>query len=90
MKHFVVEHLDQAILFLPGRPEPVTRSYHATIDCSGNQKKKYSAGKFAGAAAIESYSNHFVSIRDSIIAAAREVPNTAKENPHVGRKQKKK
>ena len=90
LKHFVVEHLDKVMMFLPDRPEPVTQSYRATIDSSGNPKKKYSAGKFAGAAAMESYSNHFVLISDSIINVAREVPNTAKDNPHIGRKQKKK
>ncbi len=88
LKHFVLEHLDKVSLFLPGRPDPMTLSYHSSMDQFGVQKKKFS--KFSGTASIESYANHFVLIRDSIIAVAREVPNTAKENPHVGRKQKKK
>ncbi len=70
LKHFVLEHLDKVTLFLPGRPDPMSLSYHSSMGKLGVQHKKFS--KFSGTASIESYGNHFVLIRDSIIAVARE------------------
>ncbi len=82
LKHFVKEHLEDARLFLPGQSEELKQSHHS--------RKQRGNARFSGKASLESYANHFILIRDSITAVANLATDTAKTNPHIGRKQKKK